>query len=128
MKTIGRFTIISFLLLASSCATVFTGSKQTVQINSNIQGARIQVNGEDMGVTPAAIKLKKGKDGQVISLVNYGYETKIFQPETKMNLISIANLINIFGWGIDAVTGALWKYDKKPYLIEMEPKELVEKK
>ncbi|SMD44130.1 PEGA domain-containing protein [Aquiflexum balticum DSM 16537] len=126
MKIIEKLIVIAVLFLSTSCATLFTGSKQSVQINSNVQGARIQVNGVDKGVTPATIKLKKGKDGQVISLANYGYETKILQPETGMNLISIINLFNIFGWGIDAVSGALWKYDQKQYMIEMEPRDLVE--
>lgn len=120
MKTLEKLVVIGILFFTTSCATIFTGSKQSVHIDSNVQGARIQVNGVDRGVTPATIKLSKGKDGQVIALSNYGYETKIFQPGTGMNLISIINLFNIFGWGIDAVTGALWKYDQKQYTLEME--------
>jgi len=103
----------------SSCATLLTGTKQTVQINSTPQGAKVQVDGIDRGATPTSIKLKRSSDGQTITLNKEGFETKTFQPETSFNSISILNLFNVFFWGIDAATGALWKYDPKVYQIEL---------
>ena len=117
----------TMLLFMTSCATLFTGTKQTVQISSNPSGAKVQVDGIDRGTTPVALKLKKGNDGQTVTLKSDGYETKIFQPETTFNSVAILNLLNILCWGIDAATGALWKYDPKFYEIELEPKK-VEKK
>jgi len=120
MKTIIIFSL--FCITLTSCATLFTGTKQTVLINSKPSGAKVQVDGIDRGSTPIAVKLKKGNDGQVVTLKAEGYETKSFQPETAFNTISILNLGNILFWGIDVATGALWKYDPKFYDIELEPK------
>lgn len=113
--------LLAGTLLTTSCATIFTGSKQTVQIKSFPEGATIEVDGIERGVTPAPVKLKKGFSGQYVVLKKEGYETKTFQPETTFNAVSILNLFGILGWGIDAATGAMMKYDPKFYEITLEP-------
>jgi hypothetical protein len=115
------------MVLMSSCATLFTGTKQTVQINSEPQGAKVQVDGLDRGETPAAIKLKKGNDGQIVTLKKDGYKTRTFQPQTDFNGVAVLNLFNLLFWGIDAATGSLWKYSPKFYEIELEPETEEEK-
>ena len=121
MKSIIYLSVISCLFLTTSCATLFTGTKQTVQINSKPPGAKIQIDGIDRGTTPAAIKLKKKSDGQVVTLKLDGYETKTIVPETSFNAVSILNLTNILFWGIDLLSGAVYKYDPRFYEIELEP-------
>lgn len=111
---------LSALVLTTSCGTIFTGTKQNVQIRSNPSGAKIEVDGIDRGVTPASLKLKKGFNGQTISLKKEGYEPRIFQPETTFNTVSILNLFGLIGWAIDAATGAMMKYDPKFYDIDLE--------
>ena len=117
MKSIIYLSVISCLFLTTSCATLFTGTKQTVQINSKPPGAKIQIDGIDRGTTPAAIKLKKKSDGQVVTLKLDGYETKTIVPETSFNAVSILNLTNILFWGIDLLSGAVYKYDPRFYEI-----------
>jgi hypothetical protein len=127
MKKYATILLAPTILFMTSCATLFTGTKQTVQINSKPSGAKVQVDGIDRGTTPTAVKLKKGNDGQIITLKADGYETKTFQPETNFNGVAILNLGNFLFWGIDAATGALWKYDPKFYEIELEPNNLENK-
>ncbi len=122
MKQILTLSLVATLLFMTSCATLFTGTKQTIQINSKPSGAKVQVDGIDRGTTPTEVKLKKGNDGQVVTLKSDGFETKTLQPETAFNGVAVLNLFNILFWGIDAATGALWKYDPKFYEIELEPK------
>jgi len=122
MKKTSLILMAVIMLFMTSCATMFTGTKQTVQINTFPAGAKVQVDGIDRGTTPTAIKLKKGNEGQVLTLKVDGFETKTFQPETGFNSVGILNLFNVLFWGIDAATGALWKYDPKFYEIELTPK------
>ncbi|MEO0310766.1 MAG: hypothetical protein RIQ89_423, partial [Bacteroidota bacterium] len=68
MKKISTILLATTMLFMTSCATLFTGTKQTVQINSKPSGAKVQVDGIDRGTTPTAVKLKKGNDGQVVTL------------------------------------------------------------
>jgi len=121
MKKILSISALSVTLLFSSCATIFTGSKQTVQINSIPPGADIEVDGLSSGVTPAPVRLKKGFTGQTVMLKKAGFETKTFQPVTAFNPVAILNLLGLIGWGIDAATGAMMKYDPKVYEMKLEP-------
>jgi hypothetical protein len=121
MKKISILLLVATFFVVTSCATLFTGTKQTIQINSQPPGAKVQVDGIDKGKTPLAVDLKKGNTGQTITLKADGYETKSFQPETTFNGVSALNLLNLLFWGIDAATGALWKYDPKFYDITLDP-------
>lgn len=120
LRLLVKLAVLSIVL--SSCATIITGTKQKVQVNSSPQGAKVEVDGIERGVTPLAVKLKKGNEGQTITLTLEGYETKSFEAETGFNTVAILNLFGILGWGIDAATGALWKYDPKYYNITLQAK------
>ncbi|PWS27515.1 hypothetical protein DHW03_07895 [Pedobacter yonginense] len=122
MKKVMNTVAVSATLLLSSCATIFTGTSQTVQINSNPPAATIEVDGVKTGVTPMAVSLKKGFSGQTISLKLDGYETKTFQPKTAFNAVGIVNVLFWPGFAIDAATGAMMKYDPKVYEFTLEPK------
>lgn len=106
----------------SSCSTILSGTKQNIQINSEPSGAKIMINGIEKGKTPSTVRVKKSMDGESISLVKEGYETKTFQPEPSFNEISVLNLFNLIFWAIDFASGSLWKYDPKYYMIELTPK------
>ena len=120
-----RSLLLGSVLFLTSCATVFTGTKQNVMIKSNPEGATIEVDGFERGVTPMPVKLRKGFRGQTVTLKKDGYVPFEFRPNTFFNFAAIGNLINIFGWGIDAATGAFMKYDPAVYDIKM--KEVVDK-
>ena len=51
-----------------------------------------------------------------------GYENKVFTLDSKFNGVSILNLFGLLGWGIDAATGSLKKYDTKVYNITLDEK------
>ena len=122
MKLIYIAIILITCLSMSSCATIFTGTKQRVSINSTPPDAKVQIDGIDRGRTPIVLKLKKGLEGQTISLQSDGYETKIIQPEMTFNGVAVLNFFNLLFWGIDFATGAVSKYSPSFYNIELEPK------
>ena len=104
----------------TGCASIFTGTKQSVQVNSIPSGANVSVNGLNKGQTPLPVVLNKGSSGQCITLSLPGYRENTFQPQTAFNPVAILNLWGILGWGIDAATGALWKYDPTFYNIQLQ--------
>ncbi len=55
-----------------------------------------------------------------MTLKKEGYEAKTFQPETTFNAVSVLNLFSILGWGIDAATGAMMRYNPKAYEMQLE--------
>ena len=113
------FAALAFLSF-SGCASIFTGTTQSVQVNSVPNGANVSVGGIDRGLTPLPVVLKKGSSGECVTLTLPGYQQKTFQPQTAFNPVAILNLWGILGWGIDAATGALWKYDPTFYNIQLQ--------
>ncbi|MFC3561892.1 PEGA domain-containing protein [Pedobacter jamesrossensis] len=122
MKKIFNIFAISATVMLSSCATVFTGTKQTINFKTDPPAADIEVDGLKVGVTPMDVTLKKGFTGQTVSFKLNGYETKSFQPTTTFNPVTVLNVIGLLGFPIDAATGAMMKYDPKVYEFKLEPK------
>ncbi len=51
---------VLMMLMTSSCATVFNGSRQKVTITSNPAGAEVYLNGKNTGfTTPCTVKIKR---------------------------------------------------------------------
>jgi hypothetical protein len=71
------------VVLFSSCATVFSGSRQTVSIQSDPPDAKVYVKGEAIGVTPLTTKLKRRT--KVIELKKDGYETTMKELKRGIN-------------------------------------------
>ncbi len=115
-------TIIVIAISTTSCATLFTSSKQSITFESTPPGAKVQVNGIDMGVTPVTIPIRKKLESPTITMKKEGYETRTFELEQSLSTASIFNLANLLGWGIDAASGKIMKYDQKIYNMELEPK------
>lgn len=118
MKKLLKFPVIIFsFLLLTSCATIFTGTKQKVMIESNPPGAEILVDGKKIGQTPSKVKLERElkafSDGKKdIQLVLDGYKSEGYAVGAELNPVAIFNLFNVAFWGLDALTGAVTKYDK----------------
>lgn len=49
-----------------------------------------------------------------------GYQTRVFKLDKQLNIVSVLNLGNLLGWGIDAISGSLLKYDRKRYDLVLE--------
>ena len=117
MKTI---LLISILALTTSCATMFTGTKQTITIESEPSGATVRVNGINRGTTPLPIELNKGEEGEILTLELEGYKNQSIQPITTFNSLAVLNLLSLIGWAVDYATGAMWMYDPIMYNVILE--------
>jgi hypothetical protein len=107
--------LASFCILLSSCATVFTGTKDRIAFNSTPSGAIVYIDGIEQCKTPCSVKVKRGLDDKDVEIKLDGYETRIFELDKEFNIVSVLNLGNLLGWGIDVLSGAVFKYDRKTY-------------
>lgn len=122
MKLKNLIGLVVLILMTSSCATMFTGTKSKVLISSVPPGAKIIVNGEPKGTTPATLRLKRSVfDVTTITLKLDGYENNTFEPETTFQPVTVLNLVDPVGWAIDIATGAIVKFSPKSYEIELKP-------
>ena len=125
MKKFTKFAIIVLGAMAlSSCSSIFCGSKAQVTFESNIdEAATLTIDGQKYhNVTfPYTTKVRRGFDETIVKVEAPSYNTETIVINKNFNAVSIINLLDILGWGIDAATGAITKPEQKFYQIEMTP-------
>ena len=117
--------VVSIVVSASlsGCATIFNGTEQEVQFDSEPSKADILIGGVRRGTTPATLTLTKpGLTDRQITFVKEGHEEKTITLQKKFATASILNVIGptFVGFGIDALSGALFNYYPTEYTVEME--------
>ena len=125
MKKFTKFAIIVLgAMVLSSCSSIFCGSNAQVTFESNIdEAATLTIDGQKYhNVTfPYTTKVRRGFDETIVKVEAPSYNTETIVINKNFNAVSIINLIDILGWGIDAATGAITKPEQKFYQIEMTP-------
>lgn len=115
---------ILLLLLMTSCATIFCGSKKRIVLESNMTEAKvITVDGNKYrNVTfPFPVKIRRGFNETIIKGEVDGYAPSVLTINKDFNAVSVINFFNLIGWGIDAATGAMMKPEFKSYELFFEP-------
>lgn len=115
-------TLLLIPLLASGCATVVTGTTAPVRLNSEPPGARMYVDGEFRGNGPVEVELSRAKDHR-ITAKQPGYEPTDANLRRSFNGVAVLNLICVLCWGVDAVSGGLWNFDRDAVVVELERKD-----
>jgi len=119
-KKLSIVAMVLTMMLSSSCASIFTGSKRNVLFETKPPGAKVFVNGFEKGITPVQLKVKAEDK---IDFKIFDYQEKIIVMDSKFNLVSILNGFSIIGWGIDAITGSLKRVDTKYVKVTLEQSE-----
>lgn len=114
--------VVISTLTFSSCGTLFTGTKDRITFNSTPPGARVFINGVEQGVTPFTMKVKRSVNDTDAEFRLDGYETRLITLSKEFNIVSVINLGNLLGWGIDALSGSVMKYDQRSYDITLDNK------
>ncbi|MBX9585699.1 MAG: hypothetical protein K2X50_00430 [Gammaproteobacteria bacterium] len=128
LKTILPVAVITL----SGCATVFTGTTQSIQVqavdsgtHNLISGARCTViDGQGaefvVGTNPGSVILTKGKGALNVRCVRPGYVQKQVGVGQSFNAWTIVNVLFWPGVLVDAVTGAIQQYPSHITVL-MEP-------
>ena len=111
--------IASFVLLTSSCSSMFGDNSRQVVVKSQPSGANIYVGNQYMGTTPAIITLPTYiYGGEIISLKKRGYQEQVAVIGTQFQYVGLWNLLNGIGFIIDGVTGDFVKIDPQDLNID----------
>ncbi len=112
----------------TSCATLFTGSKSKVEINSNMPYAdQVSIDGKTATnvAFPYKTKIKNGYKKSTISAEKDGYKPVTVSVDKKMNGVFWSNLLllpgALPGMLIDAATGSIMKVSKDSYYLTFMP-------
>lgn len=113
--------VVVFALSSTGCATLFTGTDDDIYFTSTPEGARIFIDGMEVGTTPATVSVDRpGLNDTDVRLELEGYEPRVFTLDKEFNVVSILNLGNVLFWAIDVVTGAIFKHEPQSYDIDLE--------
>ena len=123
MKKVVLMMIVFTAFVFTSCATILSGTSDEINFSSDPKGADIMLDGLKVGKTPATVSIKRpGFGNKEITLKLDGYEDRTFMLQKEFNVMAICNLGGIPGWVIDILTGAVMKYSKKNYDLDLDPK------
>ena len=113
-KVVSVFLLFSFIFLISSCATLFKGTTEEVNFNSDPQRAEVWVNGIKMGETPVALKLESKKT-YAIEFKKEGFEPRTYTITNHVGAgwVILDVLAGLVGVIVDAATGAWYSLDQK---------------
>ncbi len=116
-KVLFALTVVS--LVATSCATIFTGTRDRISFNTSVPGAKILIDGAELCTTPCTERISRKLGETEVQVKLDGYETKLIRLDKSFNVVSVLNLGNLLGCGIDVISGAVMPYGKKSYDIQM---------
>ncbi|MCB5223744.1 MAG: hypothetical protein WCY21_02540 [Candidatus Cloacimonadaceae bacterium] len=123
MKKILVLGMLTAMLLLTGCATMFTGSTDTVLIDSTPSASYTVKNRSGLpiatGKTPDTLVLKRN-DSYVIEIKLEGYQTKTLPIVQEFNPASILNFGNVLFWGIDYLTGGLFHLFPRAVNVTLE--------
>lgn len=119
MKQVLSTSLLASTILMTGCATVISGTSESVTIDSSPQKAEVYIDGAMVGVTPMTLKLEKNKKDSVM-VKKEGFKpqsrelTKQYDPVTLVSFFWDASTT-------DFITGAAMEYDPKSYYFELTP-------
>lgn len=122
-----KFVVCSAILCSTtSCASIFCGSKAKVTFDCNVkEDVALTIDGRKYHdvAFPFTTKVKRGFDETIVKAEANSYKPEIVVIDKKFNPVSIINLCDVLGWGIDAATGAITKPENNYYQIELKKEE-----
>ena len=117
------------LLLCTSCATIFSGTKAKVTLTNDNVTAPVELTVDNKHYSdvyfPMQVKVKRGFKPSHITAQAQGYEDGYVLIPKKFNGKTLWTILlgGIPGMAIDAGSGAMMKPDSKRYYIPMQRKE-----
>ncbi|MCB0317905.1 MAG: SHOCT domain-containing protein [Bdellovibrionales bacterium] len=109
--------LIFLLTLLSGCSTILSGTSQSLEIQTNPNGARCELEREGKIIgsvdnTPGAVHVKKTKHDIKVSCIKPGFQESIEHLNSGTEGATFGNILagGIVGWGIDSASGADNKY------------------
>ena len=109
-------TILGIVMALSltSCATIVSGSRQTINFNSTPTNATVVVDGQEIGKTPLETKLERKHEHKVEIKLD-GYKTYSVEMKKTFNEWYIGNILfgGLIGIVVDPITGAIYRLTPK---------------
>lgn len=112
-----KYTLILFALFLVSCASITSGTTQTLTVNTTPDGASCALIREGIVIgrispTPGSVLVKKDKHDITVECEKAGYQKATFLNKSGIQDATWGNIVlgGGIGWAIDSAAGADNKY------------------
>ena len=120
MRKLTLLAVLAVAVSTSGCASLFSGSTDTISFTSDPSGAEVLMDGIVQGRTPLTIPVKRAGFGdQNVTLRMDGQNPVTFKLQDGFNTVSLLNVFVPVGFIVDAVTGSITKYTRSAYNVNM---------
>jgi len=121
------FSVVRVLVLGlaiGGCATILSGTRQTLTVNANVDAAQVYLNDSLLGNTPLTASVKRGKTG-VLKVSKDGYRPYQAALNKKVTSTFWVNIFSggTFGSTTDMATGAMYEYEPSTFMVSLQPNE-----
>jgi hypothetical protein len=109
--------------MTSGCASIISSSKQTVTIASDPDDAIIQIDGIQMGKTPATFPLERSSKNKTLTVSKNGYESQNVPLKSSVNPVYFGNIVSggLLGSTTDLISGAAHEYRPGYFFVLLKP-------
>ena len=123
-----RVILALFVLVSySGCATLFSGTHQSITVDSNPKGAIVEKEGFAQGSTPCTITISRWSSGDIV-LSKEGYYRKEVVLTRHFNLYTLLDIPwfllgivpGVVAVGVDVATGAIFEYEPGHIYVQLE--------
>lgn len=110
-----RFFLLALAMGLGGCATLIHGSSQSVRVESDSSGARVEVDGRPVGETPTTVQLERNQNHRV-RVFREGQEPHTVRTQQGRSIWAAVNLLNLIVPGVlvDLSTGAFYSVSPDP--------------
>lgn len=120
-NTIKIINISIVSLFITGCATMFSGTSDTIAFTTNVDEVRVYIGGRYVGTTPLTLDVNRQTNkGPLVRFVKDGYESQEFYLSQKFDTVAILDITSILtSGGIDVLSGAIMEFSPREYHVEM---------
>jgi predicted small secreted protein len=113
MKKLIVLLVLAVSIFLNGCATIMTGTSQPISINSNVNGAKVYVDGFLKGETPLSFDLST-RSHHTIKIEAEGYSPYVEVVRKKASGWVWGNVFigGLIGLGVDMISGGLYVLEK----------------
>jgi len=104
---------------ATSCASIISGRKQEITVSASQPGVQVS-DGRQTWTAPAVLTLPR-KQATILTFSKEGYRTQSVPLNQAVNGWAVGNIFlgGPIGLGIDALSGALWKFVPEAVSVDL---------
>lgn len=112
------------LFFVAACGTIFSGTSQDINFDSNVKGVSVYIDGAFVCKTPCIYSVSRASGSIAVTGKKDGYEDVGMSIKSKLNPTAFTNLSSVYSWTTDLLSGGAWKYSRDGVYFDMEKEKM----